>query len=86
MLLHETGHSLGLDHAKNPAEVMYPVYGGIRTGLTAGDIAGIQAIYGARSLDSYQQQGLGFGFSSADRRLGRPGQRQPDGGLQRLAC
>jgi len=65
VLLHETGHSLGLDHAKNPAVVMYPVYGGLRTGLTADDIAGIQAIYGARPLDSYQQQGLGYGFSSA---------------------
>ena len=63
VLLHETGHSLGLDHAKNPAEVMYSVYGGIRTGLVAGDIAGIQAIYGARSLDSYQRQGFGFGFT-----------------------
>lgn len=65
VLLHETGHSLGLDHVKNPAEVMYSVYGGIRTGLMPGDIAGIQAIYGARSLDGYQQRGQGFAFSSA---------------------
>ena len=65
VLLHETGHSLGLDDAKNPADVMYGYYGGIRTGLGDGDIAGIQAIYGARTLDGYQQQGLGVGFGSA---------------------
>ena len=65
VLLHETGHSLGLDHAKNPVEVMNAVYGGTRPGLSPGDIAGIQAIYGIRTVDAYQQQGLGYGFSSA---------------------
>ena len=60
VLLHETGHSLGLNHPQNPVEVMYPVYQGIRTGLAPGDIAGIQAIYGARPLDGYQAQGLGY--------------------------
>ena len=30
VLLHETGHSLGLEHAQNPADVMYPTYQGIR--------------------------------------------------------
>jgi len=64
VLLHEFGHSLGLNHPPNPAEVMYATYQGIRTGLAAGDIAGIQAIYGARPLDSYQQQGLGLGFAA----------------------
>ncbi|WP_165219001.1 matrixin family metalloprotease [Aquisphaera insulae] len=65
VLLHETGHSLGLDHAKNPASVMYAKYGGERAGLADGDIAGIQAIYGARTSDAYQAQGTGLGFSSA---------------------
>ena len=37
-------------------------YGGIRTGLEPGDIAGIQAIYGARTLDGYQSQGIGLGL------------------------
>ena len=60
VLLHETGHSLGLNHPQNPVEVMYPVYQGIRMGLAPGDIAGIQAIYGARPLDGYQTQGLGY--------------------------
>jgi hypothetical protein len=64
VLLHETGHSLGLDHAKNPSAVMFENYGGLRTGLTAGDIAGIQAIYGARPLDAYQQAGQGLSVSA----------------------
>ncbi len=62
VVLHETGHSLGLNEAPNPAEVMAIDYGGLRTGLEPGDIAGIQAIYGARTLDSHQSQGIGVGF------------------------
>ena len=61
-MLHETGHSLGLNEAPNPAEVMVLDYGGVRTGLQPGDIAGIQAIYGPRRLDSHQAQGIGLGF------------------------
>jgi hypothetical protein len=64
VLLHETGHSLGLDHPKNPAVVMAANYGGLRTGLTAGDIAGIQAIYGPRPPDAYQRVGQGLSFSA----------------------
>jgi hypothetical protein len=64
VLLHETGHALGLNHPSNPVEVMSPIYGGVRTGLQAGDIAGIQAIYGARTLDAYQSQGLGVSLAS----------------------
>jgi len=60
VLLHETGHSLGLNHTESTTSVMSATYGGIRSGLTAGDIAGIQAIYGARQLDAYQSQGLGL--------------------------
>src|SRR5271157_3845875 len=64
VVLHETGHSLGLNEAPNPAEVMAIHYGGLRTGLEPGDIAGIQAIYGARTLDSYQSQGIGVGLGA----------------------
>lgn len=49
--LHETGHALGLGHSDNPNAVMYPYYR-VQTGLTADDIAGIQAIYGAGAPDS----------------------------------
>ncbi len=65
VLLHETGHSLGMAHATNPAEVMYPVYQGVVSGLSPGDIAGIQAIYGPRTADAYQSQGQGLAPGSA---------------------
>jgi hypothetical protein len=67
VMLHETGHALGLDEASAPADVMFRDYQGVRTGLGLGpgDIAGIQAIYGPRVLDAYQQQGFGLGLSTA---------------------
>jgi hypothetical protein len=46
--LHEAGHALGLGHSDQPGAVMYPYYRA-NTGLTADDIAGIQAIYGVIS-------------------------------------
>jgi len=64
-MLHETGHSLGLDHPTNPAEVMAPRYQGLRDGLAPGDIAGIQSLYGPRNEDLFQQQGQGVDPSSA---------------------
>lgn len=65
VLLHETGHSLGLNHPSNSAEVMYGSYEGVRSGLAPGDIAGIQSIYGARQLDVYQTNGLGLNQGTA---------------------
>ncbi len=65
VLLHETGHALGLAHAANPAEVMFEDYHGVVSGLAPGDVAGIQALYGPRVPDAYQQQGQGLGLSSA---------------------
>lgn len=47
VLLHELGHSLGLAHSDDITAVMYPYYGGPNLTLSADDIAGIQAIYGA---------------------------------------
>ena len=46
--LHEAGHALGLAHSTNPNAVMYAYYHQ-NTGLTADDIAAIQALYGAPS-------------------------------------
>lgn len=65
VMLHETGLSLGLEEPPNPSVVMNTVYGGVRAGLTAGDVAGIQAIYGARTADSYQAHGQGLAPSNA---------------------
>jgi hypothetical protein len=54
VLLHETGHALGLDHSNASAgTVMYSSITGVYSGLFADDVAGIQAIYGARQADAY---------------------------------
>ncbi|XP_074072666.1 macrophage metalloelastase-like [Macrotis lagotis] len=46
---HEFGHSLGLDHSKNPEALMYPTYNGgdpRQFSLSQDDIKGIQTLYG----------------------------------------
>lgn len=65
VMLHEFGHALGMAHVADPAQVMYPVYQGVRPGLSAGDIAGIQALYGPRTADAYQAQGQGTAVANA---------------------
>lgn len=42
--MHEIGHALGLDHAKDKTSVMYPVDQGVSQ-LSAGDIAALNKIY-----------------------------------------
>jgi predicted Zn-dependent protease len=51
--LHEIGHALGLGHSTVSSAVMWPCYNGVKRSLTADDIAGVQAIYGARAPDAY---------------------------------
>jgi hypothetical protein len=46
VLLHEIGHALGLGHSANKEDIMYPTIGHAK-GLSAGDIAAIQQLYGA---------------------------------------
>lgn len=65
VMLHETGHALGLDHATDPSDVMFARYNGIHAEMTPGAVAGIRAIYGARTADVYQRQGHGLGLASA---------------------
>jgi hypothetical protein len=55
-LLQETGHALGIANSPDPASPMYETYGGVRAGLTAGDLASVQALYGARAPDAYEGQ------------------------------
>lgn len=52
ILLHESGHALGLNHSTS-GTVMYGTITAVYPGLTADDIAGIQAIYGARQADGF---------------------------------
>jgi hypothetical protein len=51
VLLHEAGHSLGLDDNTDPSSVLYEGYRGIRSGLSTSDVAQIQALYGPRPAD-----------------------------------
>jgi hypothetical protein len=55
LALHETGGALGLpDTSTDPTSVMYSVYNGMRSGPNASDIQQLQALYGARTPDSYE--------------------------------
>lgn len=49
VITHEFGHALGLNHSSDPTAVMYYAYtaGTIKRSLTADDIAGEVALYGA---------------------------------------
>lgn len=55
--VHEFGHALGLDHSSaSMAAQLYPNYTGIKSALTADDLAGIRSIYSksaVRSADKY---------------------------------
>ena len=46
VVLHETGHALGLGHSDRPGAVMYPYYK-LATSLTDDDIAGLRSLYGS---------------------------------------
>lgn len=43
--LHESGHSLGLEHSSDPSAVMYPIYHGIVQGPAGDDIRAVQSLY-----------------------------------------
>ncbi|MDR3637623.1 MAG: DUF4214 domain-containing protein [Isosphaeraceae bacterium] len=66
VVLHEAGHALGLgDEPAGTNVVMNGRYGGVRSGLLPGDIAGIDALYGARVPDAYQSLGEATSLGSA---------------------
>ena len=63
----ESGHALGLGNSADPASVMYEYYGGARAGLSAGDVAAIQKLYGVRTADAFDLSGAGNNtLASAD--------------------
>lgn len=65
VLLHESGLALGLAEVGQPGVVMYGTLTGTYTGLASDDIAGIQALYGARRDDAYDAQATNNDFSTA---------------------
>jgi hypothetical protein len=64
VLLHEAGHSLGLKHSTS-GTIMYATIVGVYSALTADDIDGIQAIYGARQDDGYDTGGRNDSLAGA---------------------
>ena len=54
VVLHEAGHTLGLDHSMDPSSPLYPIYQNQMPSLTAGDISRIQQLYGVRGPDGYE--------------------------------
>lgn len=55
--LHEAGHVFGLDHSTDPNSVMSENYQGVRTGLSASDLATVRSYYGgARQADGFDQR------------------------------
>src|ERR1700732_709818 len=51
-MLHEAGHVFGLGEIDDASSPMYPTYA-YRTGLSAGDVARFQQLYGVRQPDSF---------------------------------
>src|SRR5262245_31083431 len=55
VFMQESGHTFGIGNSTDPNSVMFEQYGVPRTGLSAGDKADIQALYGgARANDAYE--------------------------------
>ncbi len=52
--LHEAGHVFGLDHSTDPASAISPTQTTRKTGLTSGDVANLQALYGSRTPDALE--------------------------------
>jgi len=63
--LQEVGHALGLGNSADPTSAMYDAYLGPRSGLSSGDVAAIQALYGARRHDAYDAARSNDALSSA---------------------
>ena len=66
ILLHESGHALGLEHSLDATAVMSgSIAGRVANDLSPDDIAGIQAIYGVRQHDAYDAAASNNSLGSA---------------------
>jgi hypothetical protein len=54
VFLQEAGHALGVGNSPDPASAMYEFYQGARSGLSAGDVAAVRGLYGARPADQFE--------------------------------
>lgn len=66
VLTHEAGHVFGLDESNNPRSIMYPRLVPTRS-FTPQDAANLQALYGARTADLWDQQRPNDAFANATR-------------------
>jgi hypothetical protein len=57
IMLHEIGHVLGIDDSTDPDSVMFPHVDPTHDGLTPGDVAAVQALYGVRDADPFEGDG-----------------------------
>lgn len=71
VLIHEIGHSLGLEHPTEVSSIMFPIYQGVRQELGPGDIDGIRMIYGPRREDVMTNSGQGMDINTAIE-IGKP--------------
>ena len=67
VMLHEAGHALGLPDNTDPDSAMYDIYAGARTGLSAADIANLQALYGVRITDGSESAARNDSVATATR-------------------
>ena len=63
--VHEVGHTLGLGHSTVANALMYPTLWGQGPALDPDDVAGMQAIYGSRRHDSFDNAGSNDTLASA---------------------
>src|SRR5262249_60979536 len=54
VVMHEVGHAIGFNHSLNSPAVMEGGLWGTFPGPYADDIAGVQAMYGARKPDAFE--------------------------------
>jgi hypothetical protein len=76
VMLHESGHTLGLGNSTSSSSVMFTQFNGVRTGLSGADVTAIRTLYGARQHDQFERGNNNSTARAFD--LGGPPAGQPD--------